>query len=82
MGTPGRVNDLDLHDDDTLGGVLSFLAVGSKDATAARELGMSVRTYRRHVAEIMRRLDAVSRFQAGVRAMELGLVGDVLRGAT
>jgi hypothetical protein len=33
-----------------------------------------VRTYRRRVAELMSALGAESRFQAGVRARELGLV--------
>ena len=35
---------------------------------------VSLRTYRRYVAEIMRELGANSRFQAGVRAVELGLL--------
>ena len=33
-----------------------------------------VRTYRRRVAELMTALGAESRFQAGVRARELGLI--------
>lgn len=33
---------------------------------------MSLRTYRRRVAELLAGLDAASRFQAGVRAGELG----------
>jgi DNA-binding NarL/FixJ family response regulator len=37
---------------------------------------VSLRTYRRHVAEIMRELDANSRFQAGARAVELGLLAE------
>jgi DNA-binding NarL/FixJ family response regulator len=41
---------------------------------AARELNVSLRTYRRHVAEILRELGASSRFQAGARAVELGLM--------
>ena len=45
------------------------------DETAARRLTLSLRTYRRRVAELMRTLDADSRFQAGVRAGELGLTG-------
>ncbi|MGH2602897.1 MAG: response regulator transcription factor, partial [Dehalococcoidia bacterium] len=53
--------------------VLRLLDAGYKDDAAARQLGMSVRTYRRHVAEIMRSLGATSRFQAGARAAELGL---------
>lgn len=54
--------------------ILERLRDGHTDATAARELQVSLRTYRRHVAEIMRELDASSRFQAGVRAVELGLL--------
>ncbi|MPZ79762.1 MAG: DNA-binding response regulator [Actinophytocola sp.] len=54
--------------------VLELLASGGKDETAARSLGLGVRTYRRRVAELMAALGAESRFQAGVRARELGLV--------
>jgi DNA-binding NarL/FixJ family response regulator len=35
---------------------------------------MSLRTCRRHIAALMRDLDAVSRFQAGVRAGQASLV--------
>jgi hypothetical protein len=38
------------------------------------DLGMSLRTYRRRVAELMAAVGASSRFQAGLRARELGLV--------
>lgn len=54
--------------------VLRQLAEGATDAVAAQKMSMSLRTYRRHVAEIMRRLNARSRFEAGVRAVELGLI--------
>ncbi|HEY0452199.1 DNA-binding response regulator [Actinophytocola sp.] len=54
--------------------VLELLATGGKDESAARALGLGVRTYRRRVAELMAALGAESRFQAGVRARELGLV--------
>lgn len=54
--------------------ILDALGAGWTDATAARTLGMSVRTYRRRVAELMAALGATSRFQAGARARELGLV--------
>lgn len=53
--------------------VLRALVSGATDEVAARELGMSLRTYRRRVAELLVSLDAASRFQAGVRAGELGL---------
>ncbi|TDC25991.1 DNA-binding response regulator [Streptomyces sp. 8K308] len=53
--------------------VLRALGSGVTDEAAARELGMSLRTYRRRVAELLAALGADSRFQAGVRAGELGL---------
>jgi DNA-binding CsgD family transcriptional regulator len=53
--------------------ILTMLAAGLTDQAAARQLGISVRTYRRRVAELMKLLAAESRFQAGVRAGELGL---------
>jgi hypothetical protein len=54
--------------------ILKRLHAGSIDDVAARELSVSVRTYRRYVAEIMETLGATSRFQAGVRAAEAGLL--------
>jgi DNA-binding NarL/FixJ family response regulator len=54
--------------------VLDLLSSGCKDETAARTLGLGVRTYRRRVAELMTALGATSRFQAGLRARDLGLL--------
>ncbi|MDT3399851.1 helix-turn-helix transcriptional regulator [Streptomyces sp. B1866] len=54
--------------------VLTLMAEGYKDDAAARKLGLSVRTYRRYVADIMRDLQVESRFQAGVRAVRSGLM--------
>lgn len=54
--------------------ILRLLGDGLKDEAAARRLGLSLRTYRRRVAEILTLLDADSRFQAGLRAREFGLV--------
>jgi DNA-binding NarL/FixJ family response regulator len=54
--------------------VLELLASGCKDETAARTIGLGVRTYRRRVAELMTALGAESRFPAGVRARDLGLI--------
>ena len=54
--------------------LLDALASGAKDEAAARELGLSLRTYRRRVAELMAAVGATSRFQAGLRARQLGLV--------
>ncbi len=53
--------------------ILRALGAGLSDEAAARRLGTSLRTYRRRVAELMAALEAGSRFQAGVRAGELGL---------
>jgi DNA-binding NarL/FixJ family response regulator len=55
--------------------ILRALGSGLTDETAARHLGVSLRTYRRRVAELMTTLEAESRFQAGVRAGRLGLTG-------
>ncbi|MBP2339544.1 ATP/maltotriose-dependent transcriptional regulator MalT [Saccharothrix coeruleofusca] len=54
--------------------VLDALNQGWTDETAARRLDMSLRTYRRRVAELMTALGASSRFQAGARARDLGLI--------
>jgi DNA-binding CsgD family transcriptional regulator len=53
--------------------ILRLLSAGHKDEAAARSLGVSVRTYRRRVADLMVLLGAESRFQAGERARALGL---------
>ncbi|MEV5745726.1 DNA-binding response regulator [Microbispora rosea] len=63
------------HLDDDSRAVLRALGAGYTDETAARHLGLSLRTYRRRVAELMDTLEADSRFQAGLRAGELGLTG-------
>lgn len=54
--------------------VLRMLADGMTDDAVARKLGVSVRTVRNDVASAMSALDAGSRFQAGARAAQLGLI--------
>ena len=54
--------------------VLRMLYVGYPDEVAAQELAVSVRTYRRYVAEIVAAVGARSRFQAGMRAAAAGLL--------
>jgi DNA-binding CsgD family transcriptional regulator len=54
--------------------LLSELAAGAKDEQIARALGMSVRTVRRRVADVMDELGADSRFQAGVEAVRRGWI--------
>ncbi len=62
-----------LHLDEPAREILRGLSTGATDEVAARRLGLSLRTYRRRVAELMAALEAGSRFQAGLRAGELGL---------
>ncbi|MFF7095619.1 LuxR C-terminal-related transcriptional regulator [Streptomyces rubradiris] len=54
--------------------VLALLATGAKDDTIARRLDCSDRTLRRVMHQIMAKLGASSRFEAGVTAARLGLV--------
>ncbi|MEU9074132.1 helix-turn-helix domain-containing protein [Kitasatospora sp. NPDC048538] len=56
--------------------IVRMLAAGLKDEAIARRLGMSLRTARRHIADIMDELAADSRFQAGVAAARAGLLDD------
>lgn len=55
--------------------MLRMFASGMKDEAMARSLGISSRTLRRITSEIMSKIGAESRFQAGVKATELGLLG-------
>ncbi|MFJ6687006.1 helix-turn-helix domain-containing protein [Streptomyces werraensis] len=52
--------------------LLKLLAGGSTDEVAARQLGVSLRTVRRIMAELMNRLGARSRFEAGLLAAHSG----------
>ncbi|HZC27366.1 MAG TPA: helix-turn-helix domain-containing protein [Actinopolymorphaceae bacterium] len=54
--------------------LLRLLGTGLTDASAARQLGVSLRTVRRMMAELMARLHARSRFEAGIRAAERGWI--------
>ncbi|GAA3572580.1 helix-turn-helix transcriptional regulator [Kribbella ginsengisoli] len=56
--------------------MLRLLALGATDEFAAAQLGISVRTVRRMVAQLMNRLGARSRFQAGVKAADRGWLLD------
>lgn len=46
----------------------------AKDETGARNLDISVRTYRRHVADVLRILGATSRPHAALLARERGWI--------
>ncbi|GAB3406538.1 helix-turn-helix transcriptional regulator [Flindersiella endophytica] len=67
---PGDVSGLTVRERE----VLALLGDGGTDASAAAQIGVSVRTVRRMVSEMMARLGAQSRFQAGLKAAERGWV--------
>jgi len=52
--------------------VLRLLAAGHTDDAIARRLGVSVRTARRVASDLLSKLNAQSRFQAGARAVARG----------
>lgn len=54
--------------------IAGLMAKGFTDEVLARKLGMSLRTCRRHISSLMRELDSVSRFQAGVQAAQRQLI--------
>ena len=54
--------------------LLALLSAGYTDESAAARLGVSVRTVRRMMSTIMTRLGARSRFQAGLRAADRGML--------
>ncbi len=57
---------------DIRGNLLRQLGAGAKDEQIARTLGLSLRTVRRRVAELMIELGVDTRFQAGVEAVRRG----------
>ncbi|WP_289924252.1 helix-turn-helix transcriptional regulator [Streptomyces sp. S.PB5] len=54
--------------------ILESLCTVDKDETGARDVGISVRTYRKYVASLMQQLGASNRFQAALLARERGWV--------
>ncbi|WP_254552721.1 response regulator transcription factor [Kitasatospora sp. MMS16-BH015] len=52
--------------------LLKMIAAGSTDQAAANRLGISLRTVRRRMEELMNRLEATSRFEAGLKAAKRG----------
>lgn len=54
--------------------LLRLLNLGLKDATIARQLGVSMRTTRRRITAILERLGVTTRFQAGIAAAKRGLL--------
>jgi len=64
------------HADDAPSGIdrdlLPLLAAGFTDQAIASQLGCNERTVRRYLKDMMHRLDAVTRFQAGYQAIRRG----------
>jgi DNA-binding CsgD family transcriptional regulator/DNA-binding MarR family transcriptional regulator len=58
--------------DETDRQLLGLLATGATDEVIARTFGWSIRTVQRHLHEIMRRVGAQTRFQAGMEAVRRG----------
>lgn len=56
--------------------LMTLLAAGLKDDAIARQLDVSSRTVGRRVAELMKLLNARTRFEAGVHAQRRGLLDD------
>ena len=52
--------------------LLRLLAGGLTDERAAQRLGVSLRTIRRMMSDLMTRMDSRSRFQAGIKVSTLG----------
>lgn len=59
---------------DTQRRVLTAMCTVSKDETGARQARMSLRTYRRHISDVLRLLGACNRAQAALLARERGWV--------
>jgi DNA-binding transcriptional ArsR family regulator len=69
----GRLADAQTTDPEVVR-TARLMAAGLKDAAMARQLGVTERTVRRRVAAVLDALGVDSRFQAGMRAKELGWV--------
>ncbi|WP_377267767.1 LuxR C-terminal-related transcriptional regulator [Peterkaempfera sp. SMS 1(5)a] len=67
-----RTQDPDTGLTDTERELLRLLGSGMTDESAAGRLGVSLRTVRRQMASIMERLNAASRFEAGLKAAHKG----------
>ncbi|UQA36858.1 LuxR C-terminal-related transcriptional regulator [Streptomyces sp. HNA39] len=60
-----RLGELGAISDDLKNEILQMLINGAKDETIARRLGLSVRTCRKYIAQLMRKFGVATRFQLG-----------------
>lgn len=67
LSSEGDISDRDRE-------LLTLMAAGLKDRAIARSLGVTERTVSRRIQELMRRLDADTRFRAGIRAVQEGWI--------
>lgn len=74
LNEESRADDQGLTDQQSM--VVILLAEGHTDETIAKRLGVSPRTARRLASELMTRLGARSRFEAGVRAVQNGWLSE------
>lgn len=78
LGTPWQPAGAPTSDLDVLEprdrGILRLMAGGVSDAAIARQMGISSRTVERRVRVLLDRLNATTRFQAGVQAARQGLI--------
>ena len=74
MAVPGLDGQLDSGAGSDRRLLLDQLVAGAKDEQIARALGISLRTVRRRVADVLDELGAESRFQAGAEAVRRGWV--------
>ena len=54
--------------------LIDLLAAGMKEVAIARHMGQDPRTVRRHISELLKRLGATTRFQAGLQAAKRGWI--------
>lgn len=71
-----RRAELRMLSEGTKQSLLRLLVEGATDQAAARQLGISVRTCQRHIAEIMKRLGARNRLQLGLLIEQQGLLAE------
>ncbi|MFA7762575.1 LuxR C-terminal-related transcriptional regulator [Streptomyces sp. NPDC048723] len=66
------VRDLDNGPTPQERAILRLMLAGVRDEAIAREIGVSIRTFRRNLATLMNKLGTENRFQAGVKASAKG----------
>ncbi|MET9293123.1 helix-turn-helix transcriptional regulator [Streptomyces sp. NPDC003077] len=77
MSYAPRLGELSAISDDLKDEILRMLINGAKDDTIARRLGLSVRTCRKYVAQLMRKYRVATRFQLGYAVCRgMGPAGD------